>query len=135
MIYEVNNTFGQRHSYVLPADGAQSCSKLFYVSPFNTVEGRYRFEASLPGDDLKLAIHYATSEGPCLSAWFNGQRLPLDDRSLLKLFFGVPLLTFKVIGAIHFEALRLWWKGLKIRPRPGHDRFDVTVVKQDSGVE
>lgn len=122
MIYEVNNTFGGRTSYVLPSKGAdrgffQSCDKALYVSPFNRADGHYGFHVAPPGEHLSLGITLTTSEGPCLKAYFTGRRRDFSDRTLLRQFFAIPLLPFKVIGGIHLEALRLWIKGLKLQPR------------------
>ena len=66
MIYEVNNTFGERHCYVIPVDesGTQSCDKKFYVSPFNPVSGHYEFKIQPPAEQLKLGITLATEQGP-----------------------------------------------------------------------
>jgi hypothetical protein len=120
MIYEVNNTFGERNSYVIPVEGGyhQSCRKTFYVSPFNRAEGRYDFHFMPPGNELRLGVSLRTAEGPCLNAYFSGKRQPLTDAALLRSFLSLPLLTMKVIAAIHWEALKLRLKGLTIRPRP-----------------
>ena len=120
MIYEVNNTFGERHSYVIPVDdsGHQSCDKKFYVSPFNKVEGHYDFKIQTPNDGLNLAITLTTTQGPCLKAWFSGSKLPLTDANLLKSFLSLPLLPLKIIGGIHWEALKLWLKGMRLVKRP-----------------
>jgi DUF1365 family protein len=130
MIYEVNNTFGQRHSYVVPVEGARfhTCEKSFYVSPFNRVEGTYSFGLSPPDDRLKLSITLSTPDGPCLSAWFSGHRLPLTDGNLLRSFISLPLQPVKIIGGIHLEAARLWLKGLKVQPRPEPPTEDVSFT-------
>lgn len=131
MIYEVNNTFGERHSYVIPVDGAsrQSCAKQLYVSPFNKVEGRYDFNFQTPGDDLKLSVTLSTQQGPCLSAWFTGNRTPLTDAALLRSFIGLPLLPLKIIGGIHLEAAKLWWKGMRLVKRPLPPAAPVSIAK------
>jgi uncharacterized protein len=120
MIYEVNNTFGERHTYVIPvgATAEQSCNKKFYVSPFNRVEGHYDFNVQAPGEKLKLAIGLTNSEGPCLNAWFTGAKTPLTDRSLLKSFLSLPLLPLKVVAGIHWEAAKLMLKGMRLQQRP-----------------
>ena len=120
MVYEVSNTFGERHSYVVPVDDTnqQSTPKQFYVSPFNKVEGHYDFTIATPGDELKLGIRLTDSNGPCLNAWFTGQKQELTDGALLRSFFSLPLLPFKIIGGIHWEALKLLLKGMKLQTRP-----------------
>lgn len=132
MIYEVNNTFGERHSYVIPVDESrrQSCDKKLYVSPFNAVDGHYDFNVHVPDDQLKLAITLTTGQGPCLKAWFSGARLPLTDANLLKSFLGLPWLTLKIIGAIHWEAIRLWAKGMRIVNRPPPLEPAVSIAKK-----
>ena len=130
MIYEVNNTFGQRHTYVIPVDedGFQSCEKLFYVSPFNRVEGRYSFHFDPPHETMALGVNLSIQDRPILNAYVHGTRVALTDANLLRSFRDVPLLTLKVIGAIHWQALRLWWKGLRLQPRPAHAKTETTVL-------
>lgn len=126
MLYEVSNTFGQRKTYALPvgdADGtiAQTCPKSLYVSPFNDVSGHYSFRASPPGgDDLTLGVALRSNDGPVLKAYFRGEKRPLTSAILVKELARCGLLTLKVTAAIHFEALRLWLKGLTLKPRPLH---------------
>jgi uncharacterized protein len=127
LIYEVRNTFGDIHAYVLPvtrgdispAGIRQTQDKRFYVSPFVEMAMRYHFRVMLPQDRVKLRILETNSEGPLLSATFNGQRRILTTRELLRSFFSLPLVTLKIIAAIHWEALRLWLKGVRPVPRPG----------------
>ncbi len=131
MIYEVSNTFGERHSYVVPVDGttSQSCEKRFYVSPFNKVEGHYDFTLSAPNEQLKLAIRLTDSNGPCLNAWFSGKRVELSDRALLSSFFSLPLLPLKILGGIHWEALKLWLKGMRLQHRPKPVQPPISFVQ------
>ena len=134
MIYEVNNTFGERHTYVLPVEAnpaggalAQEARKVFYVSPFNQVEGRYGFRVTRPGETVTLGVSLKTADGPLLKAHFHGRRRPLDDRTIAAAFFRMPLMTLKVIAGIHLEAARLWLKGLRIvrRPKPPASPFSI----------
>lgn len=121
MIYEVNNTFGDRHSYVIPlgVERTQRAEKHFFVSPFNAVEGHYDFRVSVPGEKIGLAITLTVDSAPILKAYVSGSRIALTDANLLRSFLGIPFLTLKVIGAIHLQALRLLWKGLRLKERPG----------------
>ncbi len=135
MVYEVNNTFGERHSYVIPVgDSLQhSCSKALYVSPFNAVEGHYDFNVGVPGDKLTLGITLTTPDGPRLTAWFSGSRMPLTDRKLLRSFLGLPLLPLKIVGGIHWEAFKLWVKGLRFQKRPAPPTTQVTFSTTRKG--
>ena len=129
LIYEVRNTFGAIHSYVLPVTASQTSDagvrqeqdKLFYVSPFIEMAMRYRFRVTPPGDAVKIRILETDREGPLLAATFHGVRHGLTSRALLKSFASLPLVTFKIVAAIHWEALRLWLKGAKLVPRATHE--------------
>lgn len=124
VLYEVSNTFGERMTYVLRAapgdDGTvvQSCAKQFYVSPFNDTGGTYHFRMSPFGASLKLAITLETDRRALMTASFSAHRAELSDRNLLKALATTGWMTLKVITAIHFEAARLWMKGLVVIPRP-----------------
>ena len=125
-IYEVRNTFGENHTYVAPvgegeltpAGLRQERGKLFYVSPFNGMEMRYRFRVRPPTDTLAIRILETDPDGPLLAATFIGSVNGLTTTSLLAALGAVPLLTAKVVGGIHWEALKLWLKGLRPQPRP-----------------
>jgi DUF1365 family protein len=123
LIYQVHNTFGERHSYVmpvLPAGGVvyQRCRKAFYVSPFMDMDLRYEFWTTVPDERVAVNIRVGAADGPMFAAALTGKRETLSDRSLARLFLTMPAITLKVIAAIHWEALRLWMKGLRTRPRP-----------------
>jgi DUF1365 family protein len=126
MIYEVRNTFGDIHAYVLPvkpgqisdAGVRQQHDKLFYVSPFIDMAMRYYFRVSPPADRVKLRILETDRGGPLLAATFSGRRRALTTQALLWSAFSLPLVTLKIMAAIHWEALRLWLKGARWVPRP-----------------
>lgn len=125
LIYEVRNTFGEIHPYVLQVEGGdgsgdiirQSQAKQFYVSPFMAMATRYQFRLAPPGETVKVRILQTDNTGPVLAAGFCGSRQPLTSRVLLSAFLAIPLLTLKVVAAIHWEALRLWMKGAPLVPR------------------
>jgi DUF1365 family protein len=125
LIYEVRNTFGDIHSYALAvkpdevsdAGVRQQQDKLFYVSPFIEMAMRYHFRVSPPADKVKLRILETDREGPLLAATFSGRRRALTSAALLRAFFSLPLVTLKIVAAIHWEALRLWLKGARLAPR------------------
>jgi uncharacterized protein len=133
ILYEVNNTFGQRHSYFLPVDGTsagpirQTCVKQFYVSPFMAMDMAYEFVVTPPGESLSVTIIERDREGVILTATQKQRRIALTDGALARLFFSHPLLTLKVIGGIHFEAALLWAKGLRVEPRPVAPDRPVTI--------
>ncbi len=126
VIYEVRNTFGEIHPYVLPVKAGewsdaglrQQQDKLFYVSPFLPMAMRYHFRVLPPSNTVKLRILETDRDGPLLAATFNGRRRALTSPALLRSFFGLPFVTLKVMAAIHWEALRLWLKGARLVPRP-----------------
>lgn len=134
MLYEVNNTFGDRHSYLIPvADGnaatvTQECDKAFYVSPFIGVRGRYHFKLLRPGGRFVMTIRESDGEGALLTASFAGKAAPFSDRALLGAFFRHPLMTLKVMAGIHVEAFRLWRKGIRLTARPAAPASPVTIV-------
>lgn len=134
VIYEVRNTFGERHAYVAkvergqhsPAGLRQTRAKLFYVSPLMDMDMRYHFNLKPPGDAITIRILEHDSKGPILSATFHGEAVPVSTRTLFGEALRVPFLTAKVVGAIHYEALRLWLKGIRLRDRPSAPpRFSV----------
>ena len=134
LLYEVNNTFGQRHSYLIPvADpGApiqrQSCAKQFYVSPFMDMAMQYHFRLSPPGARVAIAIEAHDAAGPMFSACFAGRRQDLNDANLLRALLRHPLLALQVLGGIHWEALKIWRKGVRPRPRPAPPAEPVSIV-------
>jgi uncharacterized protein len=139
IVYEVNNTFGQRHSYLIPVDPAQAagadavveqrCDKQLYVSPFLGMDLHYRFRVRPPADRLGLTVNVHRDDGAMvLAAQFDAARRPLTDGALLAALATHPLLTLKVVAAIHWEALRLWLKGARLQPRPAPPADTLTVV-------
>jgi DUF1365 family protein len=140
IIYEVNNTFGQRHAYLIPADksGAtirQSCDKVFHVSPFMDMDMTYDFALTSPGPMIATTINARDATGkPVIHAAFTGRRRELTDSGLLTALLTYPLLTLGVVVAIHWEALKLLAKGLRLRDLPPPPSTAVTVVRATSSL-
>jgi len=137
ILYEVNNTFGERHSYLIPADDApvvkQACEKGFYVSPFMDMDLSYSFRMRPPlsreaSDEVQVFVDVDDTAGRVLAAGFSGRRQDLSDRNLLRAWLTHPWMTVGVLGAIHWEAMFIFLKGEKIRQRPPKPAWAVTVV-------
>ena len=141
VIYEVRNTFGDIHAYALPvspdeagdAGIRQQQDKLFYVSPFVEMAMRYHFRVSPPGESVKLRILESDRDGPLLAATFHGRRRALNTAELLRSFCALPLVTLKITAAIHWEALRLWLKGVRLVRRQGAAVDSGFATGKDSG--
>lgn len=137
ILYEVHNTFGQRHCYLFPVDGrkqalSHTCSKEFYVSPFLPMDMVYSFRIRPPGDDYTISISVADKDGDLLFATQRLARHTLDDRALARVFLTHPLLTLKVIAGIHYEALLIWFKGIGLHARPAPPDRTVTVITDEN---
>lgn len=127
VIYQVHNTFGDAHAYVAPC-GDQSAQhqlaeKVFHVSPFFDVGGKYEFTLRQPDERFRLSIFKQREDGPDFMATMALNRHALTSASLTKLFLLQPFSTLKTISAIHFEAAKLWLKGAKYHSRPSPPAF------------
>jgi DUF1365 family protein len=124
VVAEVNNTFGDRHAYVLPVEGGYEWrrKKLMHVSPFTRPDaGTYAFALPPPGPRVEASIDLTRGGSTVVATRLSLEGRPLDDRAILSAFVRYPFQTLKVIGAIHYEALRLWSKGAPFWPRPPYD--------------
>ncbi|OYX13143.1 MAG: hypothetical protein B7Z15_08285 [Rhizobiales bacterium 32-66-8] len=139
VLYEVTNTFGERHSYLIPvspeeaARGAplrQSCDKALYVSPFIGMDIRYDFRVVDPGAMVSLVVRASDPDGLLISASMVGKRAPLTDRAIAHATLTHPLLTLKVMAGIHWEALWIFLKGIGLTRRPEAPRWPVTIVQK-----
>ena len=125
VIAEVTNTFGERHSYLVHHPdqrpiGAQDrlqAHKIFYVSPFQPIEGDYEFRFDITDDRIGIWIDYTQAEGG-LIATLTGQRKPLTNRSILRSLFRRPLGSRRVLTLIHWQAIKLFLKRVRYRVRP-----------------
>jgi DUF1365 family protein len=139
MLYEVHNTFGQRHSYLIPVTDPdarvirQHCDKRFYVSPFMGMDMTYDFRIVPPGAETAVIVDGGDARGKVISASFTGRRHALTAPALLGLALRHGFLALRVLGAIHWEALKLWRKGLGLQPRPASPVDAVTIVVPPKG--
>lgn len=125
VVADVHNTFGERHAYVLPAGAGASGTwhekKVFHVSPFFTLDGTYRFQMTFAADAVDVRIDLCTDGRPVFVSRLQLAHQPLSDRALLRALTRFPAMTARVIGAIHWEALRLWRKGHRYLTKPAYD--------------
>ena len=121
IFYEVKNTFGEQHTYIFKTQDTEiiknSCVKKFHVSPFIEMECHYYFRVLKPSDKISVIIDQKDKDGKLLYASQDGKATELNEKNLLTSYISHPLMTFKIIAAIHYEALKLWLKGIKIIKR------------------
>ncbi|MFD1341138.1 DUF1365 domain-containing protein [Litorisediminicola beolgyonensis] len=133
VIAEVTNTFGDRHSYLAArADGAPitpedrlGAQKIFHVSPFQPVAGDYGFNFDIRPDRISIRIDFGAGEDGVV-ATLTGPRRPLSMGSALRALARRPFGSRRVLALIHWQALKLWWKGAQYRIRPEPPAHDVS---------
>ena len=118
ILYEVKNTFGEQHTYIFKIEKnshlfEHSCKKKFHVSPFIEIDCTYFFKILKPENKLSIVINQNDEQGKLLFASQDGEKKNLNSKNLAVSYLTHPLMSFKIIGAIHYEALKLWLKGLK----------------------
>ena len=120
IVAEVHNTHGQRHCYLLEPGqrGGVEVDKAFYVSPFLTVDGRYRMSFSEPGPQLSIQMELVQQGRRVFQASLTGRRLPLTTASLLRMAVRYPLMTARVTALIRYHGLTLWLRRVPRVPRP-----------------
>lgn len=132
ILYQVKNTFGEQHGYMLEAlpdahgTVRQSCRKVFHVSPFIGMDCRYHFTFRLPDERLAFSIRQETPDGKILTASWKGVRKPLTDSGIAAEILRNPVMTWKVIAGIHWEALQLWRKGARYIRKPALPSEDIS---------
>ena len=125
VIAEVSNTFGDRHSYLCHHDDLReltkadtvSAQKIFHVSPFQPIEGGYRFRFDITPDAIGIWIDYSRGNGG-LIATLTGDRKPLTNAGIVKAMLRRPFGSRRVLALIHWQAVKLWWKGATFRSHP-----------------
>ncbi|MES2432269.1 MAG: DUF1365 domain-containing protein [Pseudomonadota bacterium] len=133
VIAEVSNTFGQRHCYLchrddlapLTRDDTVSAQKIFHVSPFQPVEGGYRFRFDITADKIGIWIDYSAGENG-LIATLTGPRAPLTNAAILLACLRRPFGSRRVLALIHWQALKLWSKGALYRSPPQPPRDEIS---------
>jgi len=118
IFYEVKNTFGEQHTYIFKAQDEKTvqnkCKKKFYVSPFIEMDCEYHFKTLNPREQLSVVINQNDKDGKLLFASQDGISKDFNNKNLILSYLTHPLMTFKIIGAIHYEAFKLWAKRIKL---------------------
>ena len=119
ILYEVKNTFNEQHIYLFKYKNSSNlilhkCNKKFYVSPFIEMKTFYNFRLTKPNNNISVLIKQTDKNGLLLIAHQVGKRIQLNSKNLFFQFLKHPLMSFKVILAIHYEAFRLWFKGIRL---------------------
>ncbi|MCC6007517.1 MAG: DUF1365 domain-containing protein [Rhodobacteraceae bacterium] len=133
VVPEVSNTFGDRHSYLchnadlspIRPDQVLTARKVFHVSPFQPMEGGYTFRFDIRPDRVFIRIDYGHGAGG-LIATLMGLRAPLTNGAILRAALARPFGSRRVLGLIHWQALKLWWKGALFHRRPAPPPEEVS---------
>ena len=130
ILYEVKNTFGEQHTYIFKIENdhllQHNCSKKFHVSPFIEMNCNYFFRILKPSEKISVVIDQYQLDEKILFASQDGKRVDFNSKELLKSYVKHPLMTFKIILAIHFEAFKLWLKGIKFIKKKLKIRNNIT---------
>ena len=132
ILYEVKNTFGEQHTYIFRIEKdanliQNNCSKKFHVSPFIQMNCNYFFRLLKPGNKISVIIDQYENEDKILYASQDGIRTDFNTKYLIKSFLNHPLMTFKIIIAIHYEAFKLWSKGIKYIKKKIKIKNNITI--------
>ena len=131
ILYEVKNTFGEQHTYVFKTNDEtviqNNCKKQFYVSPFIEMNCEYSFKILKPEEQLSVVINQSDEEGKLLFASQDGIAQEFNNKNLIISFLSHPLMSFKVIAAIHYEAFKLWIKRIKLVTKKINLKNNITI--------
>ena len=131
VLAEVNNTFGESHRYLLQVAGNDAaCVKQMHVSPFCAVSGSYRFRFRLGGARPRTDIDYHDEHGLLIRTALSGRTEPMRDRALLAALLRYPLLGLGIVLRIHWQAWRLWRKGVPYFSKPPRSTNHTTVHEE-----
>lgn len=133
VIAEVTNTYGDRHSYLcrhddgrtITRDETLAAQKIMHVSPFQPIEGGYVFRFDITDDQIGIWIDYSRGNGG-LMATLTGARRPITNGTILRAALRRPFGSRRVLALIHWQALKLWWKGARFRPQPAPPAEEVS---------
>lgn len=131
VLYEVSNTFGDRHTYLIATDAdnqiKQRCDKNLYVSPFMPMQCYYDFDIGCDSDKMDVSIKlFDQQDKHLLTAFFSGLHCLFNGTNINKLFVSHPLMTFKVVFGIHWQALKLWFKKVKLVDRQKAPKYSIS---------
>jgi len=137
ILYNVRNTFGGRHGYLIKVRDEhqgnhfieQSTDKLFHVSPFIDMDMRYNFKIKDPSDHLTVSVRVDEDGEMLLNTNYSGRGTPITDKKLKGLIWRYPLMTIKVVMAIHYEAVKLLLKGLRLRAGAPDPAYPITIIE------
>ena len=131
IFYEVKNTFGEQHTYIFKAQDEKTvqnkCKKKFYVSPFIEMDCEYHFKTLNPREQLSVVINQNDKDGKLLFASQDGISRDFNNKNLILSYLTHPLMTFKIIGAIHYEAFKLWAKRIKLIAKKIKLKNNITI--------
>ena len=131
IFYEVKNTFGEQHTYIFKAQDEKTvqnkCKKKFYVSPFIEMDCEYHFKTLNPREQLSVVINQNDKDGKLLFASQDGISKNFNNKNLILSYLTHPLMTFKIIGAIHYEAFKLWAKRIKLIAKKIKLKNNITI--------
>ncbi|MDA9752064.1 DUF1365 domain-containing protein [Candidatus Pelagibacter sp.] len=131
IFYEVKNTFGEQHTYIFKAQDEKTvqnkCKKKFYVSPFIEMDCEYHFKTLNPREQLSVVINQNDKDGKLLFASQDGISQDFNNKNLILSYLTHPLMTFKIIGAIHYEAFKLWAKRIKLIAKKIKLKNNITI--------
>ena len=133
ILYEVKNTFGEQHTYIFKINNnnkllQHNCLKKFHVSPFIEMDCKYFFRTLVPDKKMSVVIdQYDNNDDKLLYASQDGYMADFKSSELLKSYIKHPLMTFKIIIAIHFEAFKLWSKGIKFIKKKLKLKNNITI--------
>jgi len=139
-VAEVGNTFGELKPFLIPGSGLQdrfrrTVPKGFYVSPFSDLRLCFEFDLRTPDERLDIRILDVTEQGETvLVSTLQGRRHPLTDRQLARMGLKYPLVTLHVITLIHWQALRLWWKGLPWHAKSANPDLQRDVLRPHASI-